>query len=297
MELRWKASLSASCLHAAASMSEGLPIADTDTAALLEPAVTQLLQTLQACGLAREALLPRLVDLAADWENNRQLAERAIQRLHGPGTVASSDIPRLAGAIADLEAVMLHQRPELVEELAVRGGPIREQWEARGPGLLQAIRHLAGEDFVADSAEVILVRPIVGGHGRPHLSSNRVTLEAVLTHPHPDLPEPLRLGWLLAQLNLDLPALSEPVPGQRLPALAGLAAVPLVLAAAETVELAGLTQSSLQQALRSWHLSASLPADTAERLHSWWQAYLGGNRRWPVALAALDALLPVGNQA
>ena len=205
MELRWKISFSASCLHAAASMYEGLPVTNSAIATLLHPPAQALAAQLHACGFAVETTLPLLTGLAADYEHNRQLIEMAVQRTRGAGGLGEEAISRLTGNIADLEAAWLREQPALVEELAVRGRPLREQWEARGPGLLRAITKLTVKNFIAPSAEVVLVSPLVGGHGRAHLPSNRVTFEAVLTNPHPELPEILRLGWLLSQLNLDIP--------------------------------------------------------------------------------------------
>jgi len=285
MQLRWKASFSASCLHAAACMSEGLPVANSTIAATLHPPTEALSRELHACGFAVQTTLPLLVALAADFENNRQLVEKVATRIQGAGTLSESAIARLAGCIADLEAAWLREQPGLVDELAVRGRPLREQWEARGPGLLRAIEKLTAENFIASSAEVVLVSPLVGGHGRAHLMNNRVTFEAVLTHPQPELPETLRLGWLLSQLNLDLPILSEPVPQHQLPRLASLATLPLVLAAAKTVDLAVLDEATLARAIEVWHLPP-LPAETP-----WWRAYTTGEVRWPVAMTALDQML------
>jgi len=291
MKLRWKASFSASCLHAAACLHEGLPVSDRAVAAVLQPAIDELLQELNACGLAPELMLPRLVELAAEFENNRQLVEMTVNRTLGAGSVSESAISRLAGSIAGLEAAWLRHQPELVEQLAVRGRPLREQWEARGPGLLRMMEKLSVENLIASSAEVVLVSPLVGGHGRAHLLSNRVTLEAVLTHPHPELPETVRLGWLLAQLNLDLPMHSESVPGFRLPRLASLATLPLVLAAAELVELAKFDEATLSRAIDFWHLGSPTTDNLPQHLLDWWQAYSTSETRWQVALAALDQML------
>jgi len=291
MQLRWKASFSASCLHAAASLSEGLPVIDTSIAAVLQPATDALLRELQACSPATESMLPLLVGLAAECENNRQLIEMAVTRSQGAGAINAATISRLAGCIAGLEAAWLREQPTLVDELVVRGRPLREQWEARGPGLLHAMTKLTFENFIAPSAEVVLVSPLVGGHGRAHLLSNRVTLEAVLTNPNPELPETLRLGWLLAQLNLDVPILSEPVSQYRLPRLASLATLPLVLDAAESVELAKCDEATLAHALACWHLAPPLADETPRLLLDWWNAYTASDTRWPVAMAALDQML------
>ena len=291
MQIRWRPSFSASCLHAAASIAAGLPIADTATAANGQPAVDALCGELQACGLPVDSTLELLIGLAADYEGNRQLIEVASKQLQSPEKFSDTTTNRLAGCITDLEAAVRRHQPNIVEELAVRGRPLREQWEARGPGLLHAVKKLTEENFLVESAEVILALPIVGGHGRAHLRSNRVTLEGVLTHPDPELPETLRLGWLLSQLNLDLPMHSETVPSTRLPTLASLATLPLVLAAAEQVELARCDEITLKRALQSWHLPTNLPNEVVAKLLDWWTAYIEGQTRWSVAMAALEQML------
>lgn len=291
LELRWKLSFSASCLHLATAMAEGLPIADSAIASRLLAPTEALLSELQAAGLDAPQILPTMISLAADFENNRQLIEMTVRRTRGAGAVSEASLGLLAGCISDLEAAWLREQPNLVEELAVRGRPLREQWEARGPGLLRAVAMLGGEQLLAPAAEIVLVSPAVGGHGRAELHSNRVTFEAVLTNPHPELPEILRLGWLLSQLNLDVPVLSEPLPTDRVTSLASWATLPIVLAAAEQVELASLDEPTLAAAISAWYLPQTQCDNVVEKLLEWWQAFSTSQTRWPVALAALEQML------
>ncbi len=291
MRLEWSASLSASCLHAAACFQEGLPVADDELVPALSGPIEQLLGEFSACGLPASEVLPQMVGLASEFDSNRQLVELAFTRLWGKGSFNDVSGARLAGGIAGLEAALLRARPGLTAELDVRSRPLREQWEGRGPGLLRQMTLLTEDPLLVESASVVLVAPIVGGHGRAHLLGNRVTLEAMLVNPHPHLPETLRLGWLLSQLNLDLPMFSERIPRERRPLVISLATLPLVLAAAETVELARLDAETLQSALECWHLPSQLPADVDQRLLAWWNTYHGSATSWAAALAALDAML------
>ena len=176
----------------------------------------------------------------------------------------------------------------MVDELALRARPVQEQWQARGPGLLRQLARLTEESFVAPSAEVVLVTPWVGGHGRADLKTNRVIFEAVLANPHEDLPEALRLGWLLAQLQADVPIYGEAISGGRLEEVAALATVPAVLAAAQEVEWATCDAAGIARALECWYPAALPMADTLAR---WWQAYEGGSTSWAVAWRALEPLL------
>lgn len=294
MQLQWKASLSASCLHAAACYQEGLPLADAELVSVLTEPIEQLLGEIRTCGLMADEVLPQLVALANEVENDRQLVTLAFTKLWGKGSINETNVARLAGAIASLESAVLRERPGLVDELEVRSRPLREQWESRGPGLLRQMVLLSEDELLAESATIALVAPIVGGHGRAHLSSNRVTFEGVLVNPHPHLPETLRLGWLLSQLNLDIPMFSERISPACRPHVISLATLPLVLAAAQTVDLARLDAETLGNTLECWHLSPQLPADTVDRLLTWWGTYHGSATRLAVALAALDAMLAEG---
>jgi hypothetical protein len=291
MRLEWSASLSASCLHAAACVQEGLPLSDDELIPALSDPIEQLLRELRAAGLRTDEALPQLVALAGEVENNRQLAELAFTKLWGKSATHDSSVNRLAGCIADLEAALLGERPGLMDELDIRSRPLREQWESHGPGLLRQMVLLTEDPLLVESASVVLVAPVVGGHGRSHLLRNRVTFEAMLVNPHPHLPETLRLGWLLSQLNLDLPMFSDNVPPARRLLVFSLATLPLVLAAAEILELAKLDAETLRSALACWHLSPELPADIDDRLLAWWNTYQGSSTRWATALAALDAML------
>jgi hypothetical protein len=70
--------------------------------------------------------------------------------------------------------------------------------------------------------------------------------------------------------------------------LGPLSLVPPVLAAAEEVELARLNTETLGLALRAWAASDVDPA----ALEGWWQTYRESSMSWPVALGALDRMLP-----
>lgn len=287
-ELRWKTSSSATTLHAAVCRREGITAADSELARLLDPAADVLIAELNAAGWP-PAALPLLAALATEFDSNRELVARVKTRLNlARGELATA---RIVGAITDLEAALQRAHPNLADELAVRGRPLREQWEARGPGLLAEAARLADIGVVPTAAEIVLVAPYAGGHGMAHPGQNRVTFEAMLVHPHPHLPETLRLGWLLCQLNSDLPAYADSLPPARRDLVFAAAMVPPLLAAAEELELATCDEAAIESALQAWGLSAELPPDAAGVMWNWWNAWLDRHAAWPVAVAALDQLL------
>jgi hypothetical protein len=243
---------------------------------------------LTAAGIGVNAFFDQALPLASAFENNRELAERVLSKLLGHGAHERL-AGRLAGWFSQLELAFLRAVPGVVDELALRSSPLREQWEARGPGLLAAIGRRTEAGLLPESAEVVLVFPALGGDGDAHLAYNKIMLEAVLANPLAELPEVVRLGWLLATLNLDLPKYSEAISRDRLDRLAKLAMLPAALAAAADVELAPGKAPSLAEAIGAWRL-ADAPG-LAETLEGWWQTYQDARPAWSVALAALDRLL------
>jgi hypothetical protein len=293
-EIRWKPSLSATCMHAAACRQAGMEAADSQLAAALEASIDALVGEMTDAQWPVDDMLGQFVVLASEYDNNRELVTRALSRIsiHGDEYF----VGRVAGAIADVEAALRRAHPEVVEELAVRGRPMREQWEARGPGMLIELARLTDAAVVPESAEIVLVAPYAGGYGWAHASQNRVTLEAVLVNPLPELPEAVRMAWLVGQLNGDLPRFADSLPAGRGAAAFGLAMLAPTLAAAETVELSRCDEEMLAVALDAWRLGFSgaggdLPADAASRIWQWWNTWLDRSKKWAVAVAALDGLM------
>ena len=294
MDLRWRASLSASCFHAARAIARGQPLVDNRLAQALSPSVASLSAELSASGIGSAPFFEQVVPLAADFENNRELARRVLARLPGRSEAQNEQAAgRLAGWFNELESAFSAAVPGVVDELTLRGGPLREQWEARGPGLLAAIGRLTEPGVLAEGGEVVLVYPAQGGGGAPHLASNKVSFEAVLANPIIELPETVRLGWLLSTLNLDLPKYSEDIPPQRLACLAPFAMLPAALAAARDVELVQCVAPSLAQAMAVWCVAQDDDIEAlAGTLDRWWKTYQEQRPPWAVALAALDQILP-----
>src|SRR5439155_20152019 len=99
-----------------------------------------------------------------------------------------------------------------------------------------------------------LVNPALGGGGEAHLAYNSLRIEAVLANPNAELPEVVRLAWLIAQLQLDLPKYSDTIHADRLPQIARYAMLPPTLLAAEAVELMRFTPELIGQAISVWRL-------------------------------------------
>jgi hypothetical protein len=292
IDLRWVASSSASCFHLAAEFCVGREPVDARVAQAVAEPIMALAREIDAGQIPTEPFWQHLLPLSAGIENNTQLAELVLRKTVGPGVRAETLAPAMAGRFSDLEVAYRRALPDLADQLALRAGPLRSDWEARGPGLLAAIARMTDERVAVERADVILVQPASGGGGAAHLPYNSVTIETVAANPNEQLPEPVRLGWMLSQLNLDLPMFSETIPRDRLPLVAGLAMAPFALTAAEQVGWVGAVDVALiETAIQWWRLPVASPTETATAVERWFSGYGASKPNLGVALTALDRLV------
>lgn len=290
--LRWLASFSASCLHAANAVARGRSLTDPRLgAAVVEPARV-LMEAIGDLPVPAPRFWRQLLALAHQIENNRELAAVSLQKTLGRKPIVDSLAPRLAATIAELENAVRQAVPGIVDELEMRSRPLRELWEARGPGLLLGVGRRTDPRLPPEHAEVVLVLPALGGGGEAHLVNNSVRIEAVLTNTVPQLPEVVRLGWLLAQVNCDLPEFSESISPDRLPFLSALALIPPVLTVAQDVELGECNPQTVSAAISAWLPDPITDRAVSENLLVWWQTYKESRPEWRTALGALDKMLP-----
>jgi len=289
-QLAWKALPLVSHLHAAEAVARQRQLADERLAAALAEPAALLAGEIRIAHLPAGRFWRHLIPLAATLDSRRQLVETAVVKVAGRDSRTEPAVVPITAALAAVETAAGAALPKFAEEIALRERPLREQWEARGPGLLTQIGWLTDPALLPESCPVLLVHPTLGGGGAAHLSYNSVRIEAVLANPIPELPEVVRLAWLIAQLQLDLPMWSEALHAERLPHVAQYAMLPATLAAAESVELARLTPETLRLAVDSWNLSVPKGVDASTLIFDWWQTYIADRPPFRVALAALDQM-------
>lgn len=291
MELRWQPSFDVSALHAAWAVSCGRKLRDEGLQAELAPVVSQLEQTAASWSLPESHFWRQMLALSADHPSNQELAERLFRRLVS-SSLSPATVSLFAGTIANCKAIMRRRFGQMMEELAVRAGPLTLAWEARGPGLLYQLASLTESDFLVESATVLLVQPVVGGDGGAHLNTNRVHIEAVLTDVESALPETLRLAWLLGQLNLDRPLYGERMHGHSLAELAELALLPAVLTAADYVQLATYSSETVRLALTHWLRTPTELLEPLEQvLTAWWETAKESEWPWQTSLVGLSKMV------
>lgn len=291
MQLVWKPAFSTSWLHAAHAIGQNHELVDPDLAKIIQGPVTAFERAIESTGVPREPLWQNLLGLSVEIENNRQLALQALTKTVGASR-AELLAGQFAGVISDLEVAGHRVAPALEETLLPYLQVLREQWSMAGLPLMERVAIRTDARLIVPRAVVAVVWPITrGGDGGAHLPFNSVHIEAVADSPAAPLPEIVRLGWLLAQLNLDIPIFCDAVNLRRLPLVARLAILPPTLEAAQQLDLIEPGSIEIPQALSAWGVLPAAAPEVADVVADWWATYQESRPRWEVALTALDRMM------
>jgi len=296
MRLTWTPNASASALHAAEALClHGSRLTDprvSDSIGNYARVLGQWIESVAPFDTARFWSL--LTGHAAIIGSNSELAQAVLRKcsvVQSGGSTAS----QLAGHITDIEAAFKQLFPKFEEQLPLRARPLQEHWLGFGAGLLAHIGRLSNKELIASEARVVLLQPIMGGAGAAHIDQNLVRIEAVLTNPMVELPEVVRLAWLLSQLQLDLPMFSETLGLGTIARIAPLAMLPPALASAEVMELSKCNEAVAELAIEQWQLPVpkdkDIHVEIVPTLMDWWETYLQTRPDWPTALQALSRML------
>ena len=293
MNLSWQVHETATALHVAAAIARGLPLSDPRIVSAVETPVKALQDEIVQIGIPAENAWYALCAHACQHANAAQLVREALPITDQRGALWNQE--RIIRLVAEVGEGIRRVLPSLEDELRHRSRPLRELWDARGPGLLHSLRSRTDHRLVLTHASVFVVHPILGGGGADPVHS-ALRIEALLTNTVPGLPEVVRLGWLLGQLAchrmLDAP-IRQPA-GQRRQAIE-LAMVPATLAAAETVELVVCNAETVRHAITAWQHGASeedvsAVENKAQQVWMWWQSRKASTS-WDRALAELTERL------
>jgi hypothetical protein len=292
LSLRWIASPLASALYACDALRRRLPFIDPRLGEALREPAGRLVRAIATSDLPVERLWVNLLPTAAAHEHDtaRHLIDVAVLKVVARHQI-HANLDHFADRLMAFERAFLAAVPNVVEELELRARPLREQWDARGPGLLSAVGEFTEPDLIVPQGSVGMVHPVLGGGGAAYPDFNAVIWEAVLTNPVPQLPEAVRLGWLLSQLNLELPRYQGDLQRERSIELGSWAMLPATLAAAQDLDLARLDEATMRLAVKSWRIHVPRSNAFIHDLMSWWQTYQSDRPPWTVAITALDMLI------
>src|SRR5262249_12557757 len=208
MELHWRTNEGVSLFHAVDQVRRGYALGATNLAQALAEPTAKLVASVKEERLVPELFWRHLVPLAAEFDNPRQLAEVLLVKLQGR-TEARVRIPRFTRNFTALRAAYDQAAPSL-EESAAQIEALKQIWAQQGAGLLAGLKTWTDDAILVAEAIVYVVPPVTPGGGWMHLPYNSVRIEPVPDREG-EVSEVLRLAWLLAPLNLDMPAYSEAI--------------------------------------------------------------------------------------
>jgi len=280
MKIEWTASPLASSLHAAAACVREQAVANRELGDALAGPAAALVRTFSELRLDASRTMGQLQAMASAATGNDESPAGMVDRALADQGLPDSALEAIAAAVENVVAAMRGAVPQLEAELALRRDPLRWQWEAHGPGLLASIGRLTDLEMVPQ-CRVVLAFPILGGGGCAYLPEQTVALEAVLFNPFPELPEVLRLSWLISQL------------GRSRPEIAQFALLPAVLTAAEQQQLAPCSEESLANVLAAWRIATGDETKSvAAILARWWQDHVDQQISFSDSSARLAGVLP-----
>ena len=286
MHLHWRPTFDGTTTHIAATLARGKPLADAQMGASLTEPFATLHRCIVNSGVDPVAFWRQLMPLTCQKSLNDKQIKAVLHAQDGVSSASTDSLTSIHKLCDAFQRAVAQAFPDMTEHLAMRGGPLRQHWEARGPGMLAEVDRLTNSTALK-TATIYLVMPVRGGGGEAHLHHRTVHLEAVLTNSQEDLPEITRLAWLLSQLSMPASSLQQDIDLH----LAGLAMLIPTLLAAEHVELTRFNESVLQSAVYHWLDYPCDPKDMTVELLQWWKTYQGGSTTWPRALQALKRAL------
>lgn len=298
MHLQWNPNSSVSALHVAeACWKYPGRVTDPEVTQIMGPLALQIGTWISVTFPSHaNAFWDTLISTGSVIDSDRDLASASLNA-HPSTQIDPSHAPRLSGWIAEIKAAFAALFPRYASECPLRLRPLHEQWLGYGRGLMGQWKRRSGIATLIDAVQVIGVQPVLGGYGKPYPDRKRIRIEAVLTNASPDLPEVVRLAWLIAQLHGDAPELRAAFPSKIPDYLLPLAMIPSVLAAGEEIDLTRCDPARVALALEHW--KPPLPdldraqGELASDLFQWWQDAMPMEGAWETAVGILAKKLAV----
>ena len=268
-----------SVIHAADKTRRGCPDLDQRLDSALADPVSALTEAARSADLAEERLWRFLLPISCLHDDAAEVAARLGKELGGlPGPDAFCQ--DLAKLIETLAQRMDEASPGWRQQLVHRQRPLREHWETIGPGLISQLSEQLRCELKHGEAKVHMVHPASGGGGGAHPHHGSIRIEAVLTNSLPQLPETLRMAWLLGQLVV------SPVDHESLP----FALLAATLAAAAAIDVIRFDDAVMELALTHWDLPSS-DRKLGPRLRHWWEGFSQSHLTWDDGLRQLSVSL------
>lgn len=299
--MRWEIGDRLSPLHAARCWAGGSAGIDPVAAHNIAGPLSELTQRLAAAEIDLAVFWRRLVAAAAGGADDSHAAREALSAAGAAELSLDATAAAISSLLAQTRLGYQERYPKLADQLRLRARPLREQWEAYGAGLLRRIATATHESFIPKAVTVLLLSPYRGGDGDCDPVTGKLWIEAVLSNPVAAVPEVLRLTWLVARLGLAaqvLPAATmasgeQDAQRRRTFDVLSLALLPITLDAAAYLEIGASPSQSpelIETAAEAWN--GSRDGAVVQAVQRWWSQSQELKPAFPVALKALDRMLP-----
>lgn len=291
VSITWSSNQTASAVYAAARATRWLGFGSISPIFSSMAAASQSLErTLNESTSDIDQLWQTLLSIAKTCDSLSEFTEHLLTQ----PLFSDLDPQQLSTALGKCTRAFQDCCPRFDEEMQYRQLPLRNLWEAEGPGLLQAIAQQAGITL-PPQVSIGLMQPISNGGGLASYDRSGILVEAVLNHQDPRLPETLRLGWLIAQCSL-------PVRSGRTDygdvSQHALALVPFTLSVGEQAGATILNTDVILAALKHWAggphwrpQEITQPEMMAEVLHTWWTETASSKLDWHASVDDLSSRL------
>ena len=295
--IRWTTQPRLSVVHAAYVVATGGRCVDAKLESALVTPVTDINHRLLSASIDVGRFWRRLVcEVAGDRTDSARADARATDIALMSAGMSELQLEQTSAAITrqlrECRVAFAQRYPKLDEQLQLRSRPLKERWDAFGPGLLRSIARRIWDaspptDWWPPTVSGMLLQPVRGGGGGFDSDSSRFWIEAMLTDADPAVPEVLRVAYLVTRMAIESHTREKSSEHPHtLPW--SFAAVPLVLSAAADLELVPAKPLPINAALDQWHIGDQ---QTAAIVQDWWQQLAGTPTAMPVALKALDRML------
>lgn len=291
-EVKWNADREASFLYAVDLIRRDVELADAELAERLTELGRKLLHELDLSGMTGEQIRQHLVPLGVQVDTIHQVADTLLRKTVG-GERCHAMVAPIAGLVTDAGTATDAVMKRLNAQMATALPPLHDRCNRYLQPLLMEIGRLTDPGLIPGRAAVVVVPALstdegsLTGGGSAYLLYNMASLEVLPEDPRPELPEPLRLAWMIAQLDLDLPIHSENLPRDATPLVAALAMLMPTLTAGESLELCRGDEATVALALRHWQVVSRGHEELAAIVLDWWSTYAESRPPMSVALGAL----------
>lgn len=289
-KLNWLVQPKLTLVYALEALMRGRPVADVVLASKLSRVAQALNGALHLDFKGNERFLEHFVPVSARIDSMRERLRVTLTRIAGRSR-ADAYLDRYCSHLDKLSEAGFGELERLTRERPILHDELMMQWKMHGTPLLANIIRWAEPSILVEQADAIVIHPVTEGYGTTYPLHNLLCVEGSY-HAAAAPPDVVRLAWQVSLLATDLPRVADQFPSlQRSIQVSSVAHVPVVLMAAQDLELTKFDRPTLEQSLADWLGPSVATPERAEGVWLWWEVYRDTRPPWPTALKTLERLV------